>query len=402
MAGRPFFAFVPPAGHPIGLSHLFRAFLDSTSRDGAQFRDALREYLGVKHCFLVSSGTAALYLILKAVSEGSDRDEVIIPAYCCPSLVAAAAKVGLKVRLCDVCTSSLGLDLKYLQHLLNRRTLCVVAVHLFGIRDDIDSISELAAQQGVAVIEDSAQALWTPNDYGESVRKGDIGLHSFGRGKPLTLLGGGAIVTDRSDFGSRVEKCLTELSEATILGRAISVLQPALYSLFIHPSLYWFPNSIRSLRLGETYLVDDFGVRSISRYHASLGKLLISMNDPFNRDRLEKSRFLIERLTRGRADSVFSIPSLGTPVPYLRLPVVFASPELREAVLNRLISERIGATRMYGLPLSEIPGVAQHLSGEAEYPNARYIAPRLLTLPTNPLMTQRDLETIGEVFDEVV
>jgi dTDP-4-amino-4,6-dideoxygalactose transaminase len=178
-------------------------------------------------------------------------------------------------------------------------------------------------------------------------------------------------------------------------------MQLALYSLFIHPSLYWFPNSLPSLRLGETYLVDDFGVHSISRYHASLGKLLLSMNDTLNGGRLEKSQSLIERLTGARANSLFSIPALETPVPYLRLPVVFESPKLRDVVLNRLISRRIGATRMYGLSLPEISGVSQYLSEEAEYPNARYVARRLLTLPTNPLMRQQDVEVIGEVFDEV-
>jgi len=215
------------------------------------------------------------------------------------------------------------------------------------------------------------------------------------------LLGGGAIVTDRSDFGHRVDECLAGLHGTTILSSVTSVLQLALYSLFIHPALYWFPNSIPSLRLGETYLVDDFGVRSISKYHASLGKFLISMNDALNRDRLEKSRYLIERLTHTRANSVFFIPALGTPVPYLRLPVIFASPQLREAVLSRMISEGIGATRMYAVPLPKIQGVSRHLTQEKEYPNAEYVAERLLTLPTNPLLTSEALETIGAVFDEI-
>ncbi|CAD7772656.1 MAG: DegT/DnrJ/EryC1/StrS aminotransferase family protein [Candidatus Methanoperedenaceae archaeon GB50] len=67
------------------------------------FQEIIKTYLKVKHCLLVSSGTAALWLILKAAKEiEQKRNEVIIPAYTCPSVAAAVIRAGLKPILCDI------------------------------------------------------------------------------------------------------------------------------------------------------------------------------------------------------------------------------------------------------------------------------------------------------------
>src|SRR6185369_941791 len=62
-----------------------------------RFEDELKEFYHVRHSFAVSSGKAALVLILQALKElSTDRDEVLIPAYTCYSVPSAIVRAGLR------------------------------------------------------------------------------------------------------------------------------------------------------------------------------------------------------------------------------------------------------------------------------------------------------------------
>ena len=90
---------IPPASAPIywrdmfnGIKGIFRG-----KKELSRFQDELKEYFGMKHCFLVSSGKASLTLILQALRKMfPDRDEVLIPAYTCYSVPSAIVRAGLK------------------------------------------------------------------------------------------------------------------------------------------------------------------------------------------------------------------------------------------------------------------------------------------------------------------
>ncbi len=97
---------MPPTAPPIKFSDLFYgvagAFVGG-KRFLRQIEGELREYFGVKHVFLLSSGKAALYLILRALhSLSPERNKVLIPAYTCFSVPSAIVKAGLGISLCDI------------------------------------------------------------------------------------------------------------------------------------------------------------------------------------------------------------------------------------------------------------------------------------------------------------
>jgi dTDP-4-amino-4,6-dideoxygalactose transaminase len=60
-------------------------------------------------------------------------------------------------------------------------------------------------------------------------------------------------------------------------------------------------------------------------------------------------------------------------------------------ILNR---RRLGASRSYVTPLSEIPSFRRYLSADEDYPGAKFIADRILTLPTHPYVTESDIQKI--------
>src|SRR5204862_4995012 len=113
---------LPPAATPIGIREIISGVcgIFRGQRELDRFESELKEHFGVKHCFLVSSGKAALTLILLALKELSlDRDEVLIPAFTCYSVPSSVVRAGLRIRLCDLRPDSLDFDFDQLSTLLS-------------------------------------------------------------------------------------------------------------------------------------------------------------------------------------------------------------------------------------------------------------------------------------------
>jgi dTDP-4-amino-4,6-dideoxygalactose transaminase len=127
----------------------------------------------------VDSGRAALYLVLQAMKQAPARDEVVVPAFVCPSVGRAVIKAGLKPVLCDVSDSSFTLDPADLERVAGRRTLAIVATHLFGYPADLVDVLRLARAAGALVIEDAAQAFGARLGGVAVGTSGDAGIFSL-------------------------------------------------------------------------------------------------------------------------------------------------------------------------------------------------------------------------------
>src|SRR5688572_15303179 len=164
-------------------------------RDARDARATLQRHFGDRHAVLYGSGTQALAaaIINARDSRGLSATqgfEVIVPAYGCPDLVAARVFVGARARLVDTAVSGWGYDSRALCAAIGPRTAAILAVNLFGVGDDAASITPLAEARGIPLIHDSAQSF--PLRPGRDLPGGLLVL-SFGRGKPINLLGGGAL-----------------------------------------------------------------------------------------------------------------------------------------------------------------------------------------------------------------
>src|SRR6185295_11594525 len=128
---------VPPAAAPIAWKDLWHGAIGIVRPEPSilRFEEQVRAHFGVRHVFLVSSGTAALTLTLIGLESlsSSRKTEVVIPAYTCFSVPAAILKAGLRPVLCDINPATFDFDHALLERTLNANTLCVVAHHLFGI-----------------------------------------------------------------------------------------------------------------------------------------------------------------------------------------------------------------------------------------------------------------------------
>jgi dTDP-4-amino-4,6-dideoxygalactose transaminase len=171
-----------------------------------QFEAEFADYCQTDHCVGVSSGTAALTLMLRAYGIGPG-DEVIIPAHTFIASALAVAHVGATPVLCDVRDGNGLIDPDAARAAITSSTVAILAVHLYGQACEMDALHEVAQPHGLLVLEDAAQAVGATY---RGRRAGSLGAaagFSFYPGKNLGALGdGGAICTDDALLADRLRR----------------------------------------------------------------------------------------------------------------------------------------------------------------------------------------------------
>jgi perosamine synthetase len=377
---------LPPAGEPLRSADVIAALKRARPED---FAAEVGAYLGAGHCFLTSSGTASLVVALRALGALSPgRQEVVLPAYTCPNVLSAVVLSRLQPVLCDLSPDGAGLDLDQLANRLGPRTLAVVGVHLLGVPTNVLEVGDLARQHGAFVVEDAAQAFGNELAVGGQAARlgtiGDVGIFSFGRGKPLSLGAGGLVVTGSAEVAGALRR---EVAGLAPRGWPGDFLRAALYAAFFRPGLYWLPRGLPFLHLGETIFTLDMKLEGMSGYGAALGRTLLSRFEVGRLARRRRAEELLWRLTgEGARPFGWQAPA----VAYLRLPLLVEAGR-RHDLLARLC--RLGATCLYPLPLNEQPGTAPYLGAQAaaRYPNAKKLSESLLTLPLHRYLSEADV-----------
>jgi dTDP-4-amino-4,6-dideoxygalactose transaminase len=161
-------------------------------------------YCGTSHAVGVANGTDALQLSLTALGIGPG-DEVIVPTNTFVATAAAVVRAGAAPRFADVADGTLLMTPETLRAAITPRTRAVMIVSLYGQLPDMTGLLAVAADAGIAVIEDAAQAHgaeWAGQRAGSF---GAAACFSFYPGKNLGAFGdAGAVVTSRPEIADRV------------------------------------------------------------------------------------------------------------------------------------------------------------------------------------------------------
>jgi perosamine synthetase len=167
----------------------------------ADFERAVAEYTGARHAVAVSSGTAALHLIVKALGIG-EGDEVLVPSFS----FAASANVLLYERarpvFVDIEPDTFNLDPRLLEKNITGRTRAIMAVDAFGHPAEWDEINSVAGRYGLKVIDDSCEALGAEYKGRRVGTFGDAAAFAFYPNKQITTGEGGMIVTSDDRIAS--------------------------------------------------------------------------------------------------------------------------------------------------------------------------------------------------------
>jgi len=360
--------------------------------------------------FLYRSGTMALAASLVAVAASArDRGlkgvpEVLIPAYACPDLVSAVVYAGLKPVLVDFEADRPWMDLEMLrQHLSRPQTVAVIAVHFLGIPERLGQIREVIAGRDIVLIEDSAQyfpckGVTTPHWFG------DLIVLSFGRGKPVSLLGGGAVLCRKGMQGLNLVQALPLAAEAALapdntvpgLSRRLKI---ALYHQLLRPGFYGLLQALPFLHIGETRYKPLSAIMAAEAGSAALLAANIAQYQP--RDRCQQA-WVAELIAQLGSDQVIDLPVVSgcdAAEPLLRYPVLLSSGQSRDQLLAHLQAQGLGASSMYPAILPQLPGLSALLAGQGRFPNAERFASTLLTLPTHIGVGLSDINRMADVFE---
>jgi len=169
----------------------------------AEFERVFRERHDAKHALATTSCTAALHLAALALQLGPG-DEVIVPAFTWVTSAYCVEYVGAKVVFVDVDAGTFNIDVRKLAQAITPRTRAIVAVHLFGLAAEMDTILSLAKRHDIAVIEDAACATGTTYNGKPVGTLGDVGCFSFHPRKVVTTGEGGMVTTERDDLAASV------------------------------------------------------------------------------------------------------------------------------------------------------------------------------------------------------
>lgn len=163
------------------------------------FEASMARFIGVKHAVAVSSGTAALHLLVRAFGIGPE-DEVITTPFSFIASSNCAVFERAKPVLVDIDPETWNIDPRRIQSAVTPRTKAVIPVDVFGTVPDMDTVNAIAAKHGLHVIEDSCEALGSRYNGRMAGSLGHAGAFGFYPNKQITTGEGGMIVTDDDEI----------------------------------------------------------------------------------------------------------------------------------------------------------------------------------------------------------
>ncbi|WP_158253188.1 DegT/DnrJ/EryC1/StrS family aminotransferase [Marinobacter maroccanus] len=340
----------------------------------------------------LDSGTSALSIaiaiaIARQARPAINKPEVILPGYGCPDLIAAAMAQGVVPVLVDLAEDSPWMNPREVADKITDNTVAIVAVNFLGLAAPLEQLSELARRSALLLIEDSAQRM-PPSSAEDGCA--DLVVLSFGRGKPVNLMGGGALLVGYP-LEEKARTCCSPLPLVNERPTIRWALKRQLFNILISRLFFGLLEQIPALRLGETRLHALERISLVDPIPGLLASGLVRFEQAPDY-RLELDRELADLDRQGW----IRLPAkLGQaekkPTKLLRYCLLAPDMETRDRSVQLLNQAGIGANAFYGAILPDIPGVHDVLPETSGLRRAKDFASRLITLPVHEDVTQKDI-----------
>ena len=327
----------------------------------------LEELLDVERALLTTSCTHALELaaLLLDIEPG---DEVIVPSFTFASTAAAFAIRGAQIVFCDIRPDTLNLDEAQLESLVGERTRAVVAVHYAGVACELDVITTLTDQRGLALVEDNAHGLFARYRGRQLGTFGVLATQSFHETKNVTCGEGGALLVNDGTLVDRAEILREKGTDRKRFFRG----EVDKYT--------W-------VDLGSSYVLSDLLAAFLS------GQLEARADIQAARRRIWLA---YEQALASWADTVGAqLPQVPEQCeqPYHMFYVVLPSEDMRHRLIDHLRDRGILAVFHY-LPL-HLSAMGRRLGGQSgQCPVSESVSDRLLRLPFFTAMTSVEQEEV--------
>ncbi|MGC8752095.1 MAG: DegT/DnrJ/EryC1/StrS family aminotransferase [Fervidicoccaceae archaeon] len=326
-------------------------------KETESFEREFASYIGSKYAVSVMNGTIALEVSLKALGVRSG-DEVIVPDFTFIATASAVINVGARPVFADIDEKTYCIDPESVNELINGRTRAIIPVHLFGHPADMKAIGEIAEDNKLLILEDSAQAHGAEI---EGVKVGSIGhasAFSFYATKNMMTGEGGMVTT------------------------SIESIHELLVKLRKH---------------GETkrYLSDMIGSNLfMTEMQAAIGRVQLRKLDKWNEVRRNNARFYMEKLS---AIKEIILPKELPGYKHVYHQFVIRVPaEDRDKLMEHLAKKGVGTAIHYPYPIHDHPVYRALGYPENINPISKQISKEVLSIPVHPLLTKNDLEYVAD------
>lgn len=162
------------------------------------FERKLESFLGAPHCLGVNSCTSALFLALRGLGI-APGDEVLVPGYTFIATLAAIIHAGAIPVLCEI-DASLTMNPEDARARITPRTKAILPVHMLGAPCRMDALEQVARENDLFLIEDTAQAMGGTFRDSRLGAIGDAGAFSLNVFKTMTAGDGGVLTTRRESL----------------------------------------------------------------------------------------------------------------------------------------------------------------------------------------------------------
>jgi dTDP-4-amino-4,6-dideoxygalactose transaminase len=368
--------FIDLAAQRARINDRLKAAIDKVVNDGryilgpevVTFEKHLADYIGVRNVVACANGTDALLLPLYASGIGPG-DAVFVPSFTFAATAEVVALAKAEPVFVDIDPDTYNMDVESLEAAIamvkaegRLKPRAIIPVDLFGLAADYDAIGEIAAREGLMVIEDAAQAIGGVRKGVKCGAFGDVASTSFYPAKPLGCYGdGGAIFTNDDALAERLRSFAFHGKGETQYDN-------------VHVGLNSRLDTIQAAILIEklAILEDEMEARQViaKRYAERLAGIVKTAHMPAG-NRSAWAQYAIE-----------------TPV--------------RDGLKAHLQGENIPSVIYYVKPLHQQVAYERFPRAPGGLPVSEALPQRILCLPMHPYLSEADQDRICEVITSYV
>jgi len=361
------------------VAEVLRSGWITTGTKNAELEQSVSQITGAKYAVALSSATAGMHLLLKALGIGPG-DEVITPSMTWVSTANQIELCGATPVFVDVNRDTLMVEAEMIEPLINDRTRLIVPVHYAGASLDLDPLRALAARHGVPLVEDAAHAIGTKYK-GTPIGNSGTAIFSFHPIKNITTGEGGMLCTDDAELADRIRQLRfhglgVDAYDRETQGRApqAEVLTPG-YK-------YNLPDMNAVLGLGQLARLDALNARRTEIAEMYLD-LLKDVNEiqPLHQPAYEMTHCWHLFVIRVDTD---------------RLSMS------RDKFMQSLKDKQIGTGLHFRATHTQKFYLEKYADSKISLPNTEWNSDRICSLPLFPDMTDEDVQRVVAAIKEVI
>ncbi len=325
-----------------------------------EFEKNYAKFFEVKHAIAVNSGTAALQAALMAVGVKTG-DEVIVPSFTFVATAEAVVMAGARPVFADIDPKTYTISPQDTEKAISKKTKAILPVALYGYSADMKPLREIADKNGLAIVEDDAQAHGTTYENKPAGSFSNVACWSLYASKNITTGEGGMITTDSDELDEKIRLIRNHGEKA----------------------------KYASLMLGSNYRMPEL--------EAAIGIVQLGKLPSFVAKRRQNAQQLSKMLEKSKRLTLPTESESRKHSWYLYTVKLDGTEGERNLILKELKQKEISAEAYYVNPVHTMPFYRENFGGRS-LPETEKAAKQVFSLPVHPNVTSEQIEYIGRTL----